>query len=244
MGQISAIVNSKIARGEALRARLYIPEVFCIEQRGTINARRLAQWAPAMAVPGRPRRLMLLIAEIKEIVPARFGFKAVIKHVPDQAFLIDRQLYGRMARRFENELDWWGSAENLHMVKIATFGVSAAGVPLIAELSLMPVTRHRLPAEGSFELQLVEILARAGRSFIKGLRYNLPSGQSLACAMLTDVAESPIPLFIATEITQKNHAVAASHNVETADLSAAWVWRNSHEAMPPLPKQKRLSAAA
>ena len=46
--------ENKVARGEALRARLYIPEVFYVEERDSINARRLAQWAPAMAVPGRP----------------------------------------------------------------------------------------------------------------------------------------------------------------------------------------------
>ncbi len=30
----------------------------------------------------------MLIAEVKEIVPARYGFKAVVKHVPDQAFAL------------------------------------------------------------------------------------------------------------------------------------------------------------
>ena len=64
--------------------------------------------AAAVAVPGKPQQLMLLIAEVKEIVPARYGFKAVIKHVPDQAFAIDEQLYRRLGRRFEAELTLWG----------------------------------------------------------------------------------------------------------------------------------------
>lgn len=38
-----------------------------------INARRVAQWSQAIAVPGKPQHLMLLIAEVKEIVPARYG---------------------------------------------------------------------------------------------------------------------------------------------------------------------------
>lgn len=41
----------------------------------------------------KAQHLMLLIAEVKEIVPARNGFEAVIKHVPDQAFALDEHLY-------------------------------------------------------------------------------------------------------------------------------------------------------
>ena len=91
----------KLARGDALRARLYVPEPFSIDERDAINARRLAQWQHAVAAPGKPQHLMLLIGEVKEIVPARYGFKAIVKHVPDQAFAIDEQLYRRLGRRFE-----------------------------------------------------------------------------------------------------------------------------------------------
>lgn len=105
---------NKIARGDALHARLYIPEVFCIEQRDAINARRMAQWTHAMASPGKLQHLMLLIAEVKEIGPARYGFKAVIKHLPDQAFALDEQLYRRLGQRFEAELSLWGATDNLH----------------------------------------------------------------------------------------------------------------------------------
>jgi hypothetical protein len=138
----------KLARGDSLRARLYVPEPFSIDERDAINARRLAQWQHAVAAPGKPQHLMLLIGEVKEIVPARYGFKAVVKHMPDQAFAIDEQLYRRLGRRFEPELALWGASDDIHMVMIATFGVSSAGVPAIVELSLMPVTRHWLPGRG------------------------------------------------------------------------------------------------
>ena len=63
--------------------------MFSVNQRGAINAHRIAQCAYAVATPGKPQHLMLLIAEVKEFVPARYGFKAVIKHAPDQAFALD-----------------------------------------------------------------------------------------------------------------------------------------------------------
>lgn len=229
--------ENKIARGGALQARLYIPEVFYVEEREAINARRLAQWVPAMAVPGRPQRLMLLIAEIKEIVPARYGYKAVIKHVPDQAFLIDDQLYGRMGRRFENELGWWGSTKNLHMVVIATFGVSAAGVPFIAELSLMPVTHHQwLPVENSFEQQLVDTLVKEGRRFAKALGYNLLSTERLPSAILTDSVASPIGLYIDRPGDNVQCVELAITDFESNPTSEGWVWNATVATMPPLPR--------
>ncbi|MDL2339579.1 MAG: DUF1173 domain-containing protein, partial [Pseudomonadota bacterium] len=146
--------ENKVARGDSLRARLYIPEVFSVDQRDAISARRMAQWSQAIAAPGKPQHLMLLIAEVKEIVPARYGFKAVVKHVPAQAFALDEQLYRRLGRRFEMALALWGATDDIHMVMIATFSVAAAGIPTIVELSLMPVTRHWLPVEDGFEKQL------------------------------------------------------------------------------------------
>jgi hypothetical protein len=128
------------------------------DQRDAINARRNAQWSPATAAPGKPQQLMLLLGEVKEIVPARYGFKAVVKHVPDQGFALDEQVFRRLGRRFEPQLALWGAAEDIHMIMIATFSVGAAGVPTIVELSLIPVTRQWLPVEDAFEKQLVERL--------------------------------------------------------------------------------------
>ncbi len=226
--------ENKIARGDSLRSRLYIPEVFSVEHRDAISARRMAQWSQSIAAPGKPQHLMLLIAEVKEIVPARYGFKAVVKHVPDQAFALDEQLYRRLGRRFESELALWGAAEDIHMVIIATFSVAAAGIPTIVELSLMPVTRCWLPVENGFEKQLVERLVADGRSFVKGLRYNLGAESALACATLTDCAGSAPLLFVA-------HAGIkdSGRYLQVFDPSIpVWLWNPSSEGMPSLPPRR------
>ena len=126
----------------------------------------------------------------------RYGFKAVVKHVPDQAFALDEQLYRRLGRRFESALALWGAADDIHMVMIATFSLAAAGIPTIVELSLMPVTRQWLPIEDGFEKQFIERLVADGRSFVKGLRYNLGAGSTLASATLTDCEGSAPLLFV------------------------------------------------
>lgn len=224
--------ENKIARGDSLRSRLFIPEVFAVDQRDAINARRMSQWSQAIASPGKPQHLMLLIAEVKEIVPARYGFKAVVKHVPDQAFALDEQLYRRLGRRFEPALALWGAADDIHMVMIATFSVAAAGIPTIVELSLMPVTRQWLPVEDAFEKQLVEKLVGDGRSFIKGLRYNLGTASALACATLTDCEGSAPLLFIVPAGVEDN-----GRYLQVSDPSApVWLWHPTAETMPPIPR--------
>jgi hypothetical protein len=55
-------------------------------------------------MPKAPRPLMLLVGEVKEIGAARYGFEAVIKHVPDQPFAIDGATHRRTRRRFNAEL--------------------------------------------------------------------------------------------------------------------------------------------
>ena len=147
-------------------------------------------------MPDKPQHLILLIGEVKEIVPARYGHKAVIKHVPDQSFPLDEPLYRRLGRRFDAELALWASADTVHMVVIATFGVSEAGIPTIAEMSLMPVTPQWLPIEDSFERQLVQHLVAEGRAFIKGLRYNLHRNQCIASATLTDTGDIERVMFV------------------------------------------------
>jgi hypothetical protein len=227
--------EKKIARGDSLRSRLYIPEVFAVEQRDALNARRVAQWSRAIAVPSKPQHLMLLIAEVKEIVPARYGFKAVVKHVPDQAFAMDAQLYRRLGRRFESALALWGAAEDIHMVTIATFSVAAAGVPTILELSLMPVTRQWLPVENAFAKQLVEKLVGDGRSFIKGLRYNLGTGSALACATLTDCEGSAPLLFVVPAGIEDNGRYLKVSNPSIP----VWLWHPLSEAIPNLPPRQQ-----
>ncbi len=227
--------ENKTARGDSLRSRLYVPEVFSVDQRDAINARRLAQWSQAIAAPGKPQRLMLLIAEVKEIVPARYGFKAVVKHVPDQAFALDEQLYRRLGRRFESELELWGATEDIHMVMVATFGVSSAGVPAIVEMSLMPATAQWLPIEDSFERQLVEHLVADGRAFIKGLRYNLHRDQCVATAMLTDTRDAALLLFVVSPGLEGAALVEGTNCENPRGDASVWVWKPASEAMPRFP---------
>jgi hypothetical protein len=223
--------ENKFVRDRTLKASLYIPEVFSVDQRDALYLSRAQQWARATHQEGSPQNLMLMIAEVKEITSTRFGHKAVIKHIPDQAFMLDEQLYRRMGRRFASVLSLWAACEDMHMVIIATFSVSDAGIPNVVELFLMPVTQHWLPIENGFEKQLLDRLASDGRSFVKGLRYDLASSSAAASATLTDCEGSAPVLFIADEGVEHG---GRAHLVSDPS-TPVWVWNPSNETMPVLP---------
>lgn len=227
--------HGKTAGGQVLQERLYIPEPFTVEQRDQINARRLALWKHAMPQCAGHRGLMLLIGEVKEIAPARYGHKAVIKHMPDQSFLLNAQLYRRMARRFEAELSIWGATDAVHMVLIGTFGVNGAGLPAFEELSLMPVNAQWLPIESAAELQLIDRLVKEGRRFTKGLRYNLSTCEPVASAILLDATGSPLDMWIATEHRGMDDQTDARGVLPGVPDSTRWIWSVYEGPMPELP---------
>jgi hypothetical protein len=227
--------TGKIVRGRRLIDLLYVPEVFAAERRGEINARRLRQWMQAEL--SESRGLMIAIAEVKELCPARFGFRAVLKHVPDQAFLLDQQLYRRMEKRFERELSLWGTADAMHMLVIATFAARARGVPEVQALSLLPVTSQWLPVEDAVELQLLDRLVREGRRFKKTLHYGCCASGSLAAAVLLDT-EVPCALYIKASNPDGQDA-QHDRPVPPAEDLGQWTWDVNQSPPRPLPAPQR-----
>jgi len=230
--------ENKTTHGQPLKASLYIPEVFSVEQRDAISRRRIRQWTQTTQSPGAPQHLILLIGEVKEIAPARFGYKMVIKHVPDQAFGVDEGLFRRLSRCFDRELALWGTSENLHLLAIATFRLADSGIPSIIELSLCPATAQWLPLEDQAERLLIEKLVDDERSFVKCLRYNLPASKVVPSASLTDCGASTQLLVISRPATD-----GADLDKELKQLAAIydpppWIWQPPNQDMPSLPLKR------
>jgi hypothetical protein len=228
--------ENKVARGAALSAKLYVPETFSVEQRHAINARRAPRWALTRGARGGVQNLGLLIGEVKEMVPARLGHKLVIKHVPDHAFLIDEQAYRRIERRFEQELAVWTATDRVHLLTIATFYVDRHGFPRIAELSLMPTTDEWIPIEDSFDRVLIKALVDAGRAFIKVQRSNSPPRQIVPSAILIDVGNRPVNLYVSQAGAEPRPERSALSQVEASDGWPSWKWDAGKVRLPPIPR--------
>lgn len=223
--------RSMIVRGAALTHVLYVPEAFSVENRDEITARRMRRFANGLQRHRNARPLMVVIGEVKEVVPTRFNFKAVIKHVPDQAFLLDGQLHRRMERHFERELSLWVGSDTIRMILIATFALNGAGVPLIEELSLMAVTSQFLPVDDVFEAQLIERLVNDGRVFEKFLRYNGTFTRCSRSAVLLDATTSPIALTVDRTADRTDESFDANRGHGLGE----WRWRTDQTGLPALP---------
>lgn len=243
-----AVVRNRLLRaaadhsvgGQLLQARLYVPEVFSVDRMEAIRARRTAQWANSREDRRAHQSLMLLIAELKEFGAARHGFKAVVKHVPDLAFMLDERIFSQANRRFGAQLSLWGASNNVRMLLIATFGINSFGIPEIAALSLVPTTREWLPTDDPFESQLVRRLVAEDRSFIKGLRYNLGRDAPVAAAILTDCATPGQLLFIGADDDVRVTPTSARF----AAAASTWRWSLGAGCMPSLPPKQAPQDAA
>ncbi|KAA0178844.1 DUF1173 domain-containing protein [Cupriavidus gilardii] len=222
----------KVAKGAPVAELMFVPEAFSLDMKDELTRRRLAVFNALAQSNGSTRRLMLLIGEVKEIGDARFGKKLVVKHMSDAPFMVNDDLYKRLLKRFEHEFGLWSASESSHLLVVATFGVSGAGVPSIEEASLMLVNEHWLPYESLDEKLLLDALVEQKRRFTKGLRYNLATTVPLASTVLSDTAE-PVAMYLTPfGATDDYRRQLAELTGESSLLS--WQWDTSEE-MPALP---------
>jgi hypothetical protein len=189
--------QDKLVRGQSLASSLLVPETFVVERKESIRQRRAAAMQCALAPNGAKggQRLMLLLAEVKEITAGRIGKKLVVKHMPDETFLLPADLARRMEKRYADELELWNALDACHLLVMGTFGLSANGVASMQALTLMLTTAEWLPVENRHEIDFVAHLVGSHRRFDKCLRYDLAADQPLACAVLADTP-APVALYL------------------------------------------------
>lgn len=225
-------VRHKQVKGHDLSDIVYIPEPFTLERKQAIAHRRTAQLAQVAETGGHQgqRRLMVLIAEVKDFAPSRNGHKLVVRHSADFPFVLGPGMHERLLKRFDQELSLWQSIDGTHLVTIATFGVNQAGVATIEEMALMVTTDNWLPFENRAEKILIDMLTADGRRFLKGLRYNLPQNRPLATAVLADT-KPPTAMYIPPPGNSDDYAVALAELIDGSKM-AAWVWHPESGEMP------------
>lgn len=227
---------NKLAKGNQLADFLYIPEPFSVEKKDEIAQRRAARMLKNQSQDKKSRRLMLAVGEVKDIAPSRFGYKITLKHCPDCAFMIDESLHTRLLKRFNMELGLWEALPETHLMMIATFAISATGIPNLDEVALINATENWIPFESTFEKTLLDKLTQSQRSFIKGLRYNLSSKKPLACAVLSDTDEATaLYIYGLQEAAQLDEIQI----LITESNLHAWIWDVSTGMMPEFPQMKK-----
>jgi hypothetical protein len=224
-------------KGGPLVDMLFVPEPFRAENKEEIERRRSAALAPAQPPRTGPRKLLVLVGEVKEIAPARSGHKLVIKHLPGFPLMIDHVLHGRLQTRFERELSLWGADPASHLIMVATFGLNTAGLAIVEEVAVMVVSENWIPYETVPEKRLVDALARMREKSVKGLRYDLQPDQPIANALLQNRKE-PVALFIIPAGADEAFEASLQDMIANRPEMGAWIWRVDDGDMPTLPKSE------
>lgn len=228
-------VEGKTTKGANLSDVLYIPETFQLDRKDEIAERRLARMSKATVLDGKgARRLMLVVAEVKEITPSRYGHKIIFKHLSDCHFMLNEDMHRRLQKRFEIELGLWDAIDDAHLIAIGTFGIGATGIASLEEVALMCVTANWIPFETNYDKMLIDAMSNGGRRFSKGLRYNLSSKHPLACVVASDTVPSPTAMYIAAPTASEEQGKALDALIRESDLPH-WLWKVSDGQMPALP---------
>lgn len=222
------------ARGATLGDMLFVPEVFHTEDKDGIAARRAAALKGVQTTGAGPRKLMMIVAEVKEFSAAREGQRIFVRHMPFP-LMIEESAWRRLAARYETELELWRSNEAFHLIVVATFGVSASGIAAVEEVALMVVNEHWLPFEDIHELRLMERLSHLKRKSVKGLRFNLSRDAPIVSVTLPEQKPAPVAMFIVPAGAGEEFEQALSEMIEARPEITPWVWRVAEGDIPRLP---------
>lgn len=223
-----------MVKGGPLSEVLFVPEPFRAVDKVALEQRRTAALVPALPPKAGPRKLMILVGEAKEFAPTRSGHRLIVKHLPDFPFLLDESLYSRLKVRFENELALWDADEASHLMAIATFGLTPAGIAVIEDMALMVVAENWIPYDSAYEKKLVDALAKLRDRSVKGLRYNLSAERPTAAAMVQRQSQ-PIALYVVPPSADETYDEALEELIASRPEIGAWIWRTLNGEMPPLP---------
>jgi hypothetical protein len=221
-------------RSGPLNEILFVPEVFHQEDREQIAARRAAALTRAQASGPGPRKLMMAVAEVKEFAAARDGQKIIVRHLPFP-FMVEEGTWKRLSARYETELELWRSSEQLHLILIATFGISSSGVASIEELAIMVVNENWIPFENIHEQRLLERMSGLRRKIVKGLRFNLARERPIVSVTLPGQRPAAVAMFVVPVASDERYEAALAEMIQSRPEMVPWIWRVYEGDMPQLP---------
>jgi hypothetical protein len=145
--------------------------------------------------------------------------------------MLNEDIYHRLCKCFEAELELWSANESGHLIVMGTFGINTSGISSFEEIALMMVTENWIPYDNTDELRLVNSLTQANQRFVKWLRYNLPSTIPTASVLLAGFDKTVTALFIcpasATEIYRHDLKVL----IDKSEIKT-WFWDAGNETLP------------
>lgn len=162
---LSAMQNKYIAR-RPMSERVFIPETFTVDSSAAIQQRRRHHWfgdhqaghrvgaqgqSPQVRQPAHVRSQLILIAEVKEIVPAtgdNFGWRVVIRQMPNTPFMLTELRSRRIFQTQAESLALWTEGLAPHLLIGGIFYPQSDSPPALESASIIAATGQWLLIDG------------------------------------------------------------------------------------------------
>lgn len=178
--KVHARTGATCINGQPLDEVLYVVPPYAPAMAAANNA-SLKTWRARI---GRPGHRGLLLGEIKTVQPSRYGHQARLWHLRPAVYL-RTQLWERARRSYRSALAE-NAPEHVHRVVLWAVEITRAGYLHAVDVAVLLTSRTYVPADSGHEVKMAEALTRAGRSFVKPLRFDTTSHEVLPDFLLTD----------------------------------------------------------
>lgn len=172
----------------ALAARILLPHTFNKDDYAT---ERLGQEA-FLTVPDCVR---LVCAPLRELRPTAYGWRVVLKHMPDTRFWLSRTVMEALVGRAAGTFD----PGDPPLPSLALVRVRQGGKPgefLVSDIALRRTDRRFMPCLSEQEARVADELSAARRALLRPLRFDAPWPRALADYVLLDCAGAPLPVLV------------------------------------------------
>lgn len=118
----------------------------------------------------RERRSALVLGEIKEVGPGRYGTQISLRHLRRRLFAT-QALTDRVQRSYTQAFATI-NAQAGRRIGIFLVDLSAGGHLNVIDMAVMLTSLNYIPADSSYEIVMADALVAADRTFVKPLRYD------------------------------------------------------------------------
>ncbi|SFA58453.1 Protein of unknown function [Paracoccus halophilus] len=228
--ELTAAAERAITKSIPLSSVLFVPPSFSVEKKDELAAERRQLLHHLQPVKGKPMPLGVLVAELRDMEPSKYGRKFRFKHLPDMAFFMDQDLCKRFDKIAGDKIRAVEAVEGAHPIVIATFNMNG-NYAEIRQIAVMSVNAQWIPFDHDRELRVIE--AMRGRRFTKSLRYNMRVDAPIANAVLLDTSP-PTAIYCPSEAIDPE-AEAELVEIAKEGVYPAWFWSGGDDDMPALP---------
>lgn len=225
--ELIGAMTSKEAKRQNLTETVFIPETFYLDHKYDIEVRRRNFVSHANHKSGK---MMIVIAEVKEVKTTTNGKKLICKHLSDWPLYLDTELSAKLEKKFDRELNELFNGQG-HLIVCATFSLDRSERAIVKLLSFMTTNENWIPYDNRDERIFVEKCTEQNRHFIKGMRMNYDESRPIANIILTDTKPLNTALYLSRQEMTEEYTVILEELMARAGNAHAIVDLND-----PLPR--------